>query len=140
MDEAVRLFVLNLGSWSPSQREYLQANPAFPQCWSSEHSNSGPSRTDPELAGVLAILQSKYALTALCQLEHLAKLTGMLPLAIVQCASFLRQYNMCFQDYVEKFTAKRRDARERFYRHSARGSGYNESVMTIWEVSFDRIA
>ncbi|ERF72031.1 hypothetical protein EPUS_08425 [Endocarpon pusillum Z07020] len=121
--DAIRLFMLNLNSWTPTQHDQIRTK------MEDFTANSAVQR----------ILNEKFGFTNITQLEKIAELTGRLPLAIVQCASYLRQYPTSYPDYIRKFQASTHKSRQRFLSHSPKGAQYSESIMTTWEISFEHI-
>ncbi|KID81326.1 kinesin [Metarhizium guizhouense ARSEF 977] len=122
-NDAIALFILGLSAWSPADTAAIRNNP-------SGILGSGK---------VSEVLSEKFGLISVSELQQIFALTDKLPLAIVQCASYLRQYPMPFSHYLEKFRAKAPESLRRFYSHSIKGAAYQESVMTTWDISIDKL-
>jgi hypothetical protein len=122
--DACALFVLNLGTWSPS--------------------DSAAIRHDPDsifaMETVSKVLCEKFQLTAISDITQILSFVDRLPLAIVQCASYLRQYPMSFSLYLEKFRAKAPETLRKFYSHPMKGATYHQSVMTTWNINIDKLS
>jgi hypothetical protein len=124
-NDAMALFVLNLGSWDPKETQTIRQD--VDQIFL-------PSGTT---AGILA---EKYHLKSTDELKKAVDLIDRLSLAIVQCASYLREYPMPFSLYLEKFRAKVPETRRKFYAHLMKGATYHQSVMTTWDISIDMLS
>ena len=121
--DATALFVLNLSTWSPSDTAAI--------------------RNEPDkifgLETVSRVLAERFHLTSMSELRQIFALTDRLPLAIVQCASYLRQYPMPFFQYLDKFKTKAPETLRKFYSHPMKGATYHQSVMTTWDINLDRL-
>jgi hypothetical protein len=122
-EDAIRLFVLNLQSWTPVEHDQIRTK--------IEGVTTNPA--------IKQTLNDKYGFANFNQMEKIAELTGRLPLAIVQCASYLRQYPTNYPEYIRKFKANTTKARQRFFSHSPKGAHYSESIVTTWEISLECI-
>ena len=84
-----------------------------------------------------SILSEKYAISSLSDLNRVPSVTGSLPIAIVQCASYLRTCTMPFSTYVDRFNhVALPEKRRTLHKHTMSSTDYNQNVMTVWEVSF----
>ncbi len=126
-EDPITLFLLSLKAWSSNEQAFIQGKLL-------QHL-SEPDVILPQ-SPVTSVLATKYELKTSTELHQVASLTGHLPLAIVQCTSFLRLYPMPYSRYVAKFHAMLPDVRRRFFSHSPQGASYDNSVMTTWEISF----
>lgn len=122
-NDAIALFILGLSAWSPADAAAIRRNP-------SGTLGSGK---------VSKVLSEKFGVISVSELQQILALTDALPLAVVQCASYLRQYPMPFSRYLEKFRAKAPEALRRFYSHPMTGAAYQQSVMTTWDISIDKL-
>ena len=123
--DAATLFVLSLGPWEPATRTNIQDDLS---------GIFSPSETTGQT------LSHRFGLTSVAEVHTVIGLIDRLPLAIVQCASYLRQHPMPFDQYLEKFKAAAPDTLRRFYGHQTKGTAYHESVMTTWDMSIARLS
>lgn len=93
-NDAMSLFILNLSSWDTTETEEIRGNIG----------------TIFDSKTVAKVMDEKFHLTSHIDLREVIRLTDNLPLAIVQCASYLRQYPMPFEHYLSKFKGKAREA------------------------------
>ena len=127
-DNTVRLFVLSLQSWDTEEARWIRAE--LPQLLLGDDVNF----LDYEVG---RILSEKYAISSPSDLNPVPSVTGSLPIAIVQCASYLRTCTMPFSDYVDRFNHMTLpDKRRTLHKHKMSSIDYNQNVMTVWEVSF----
>ena len=127
-DDTIRLFVLSLQSWDTEEACWIRAE--LPQLLLRDDVNF----LNYEVG---RILSEKYAISSLSDLDPVPSVTGSLPIAIVQCASYLRTCTMPFSNYVDRFNHMTLpDKRRTLHKHNMSSTDYNQNVMTVWEVSF----
>ena len=127
-DDTIRLFVLSLQSWDTEEACWIRAE--LPQLLLRDDVNFMNYE-------VGRILSEKYAISSLSDLDPVPSVTGSLPIAIVQCASYLRTCTMPFSNYVDRFNHMTLpDKRRTLHKHNMSSTDYNQNVMTVWEVSF----
>ena len=127
-NDTIRLFVLSLQSWDTEEAHWIREE--LPRLL---------LRNDFDFLNceVGSILSKKYAISSLSQLNRVPSVTGSLPIAIVQCASYLRTCTMPFSTYVDRFNhVTLPEKRRTLYKHNMSSTDYNRNVMTVWEVSF----
>lgn len=127
-DDTIRLFVLSLQSWDTEEARWIREE--LPRLL---------LRNDVDFLsyGVGSILSEKYAISSLSDLNRVPSVTGSLPIAIVQCASYLRTCTMPFSSYVDRFNhVTLPEKRRTLHKHNMSSTDYNQNVMTVWEVSF----
>ena len=127
-DDTIRLFVLSLHSWDTEEAHWIREE--LPRLL---------LRNDAEFLNyeVGSILSRKYAISSLSELNRVPSVTGSLPIAIVQCASYLRTFTMPFSSYVDRFNhVTLPEKRRTLHKHNMSSTNYNQNVMTVWEVSF----
>jgi hypothetical protein len=126
--DAIRLFVLSLQSWDNEDVFFIRE--VLPDLLMEE----GVESLDYEVGRVLV---EKYDIISMSDLHHVPSVTGSLPIAIVQCASYLRTFNMSFSAYVDRFNnVTAPNVRRRLHEHQMSGMDYDRNVMSIWEVSY----
>ena len=127
-DNTIRLFVLSLQSWDTEEACWIRAE--LPHLLLRDDVNF----LDYEVG---RILSEKYAISSPSDFDPVPSVTGSLPIAIVQCASYLRTCTMPFSDYVDRFNHMTLpDKRRTLHKHNMSSTDYNQNVMTVWEVSF----
>lgn len=88
------LFVLSLSSWTEWQRTMIRSQGLNPTLDFENSSSSGildaSSISEDSGESAQLVLKKKFSLRNRHQLTEIVMLTGMLPLAIVQCGSYLR--------------------------------------------------
>ena len=127
-NDTIRLFVLSLQSWDTEEARWIREE--LPQLL---------LRNDVDFLNyeVGSILSEKYAISSLSDLNRVPSVTGSLPIAIVQCASYLRTCTMPFSTYVDRFNhVTLPEKRRTLHKHNMSSTDYNQNVMTVWEVSF----
>ena len=127
-NDAIRLFVLSLQSWDTEEAHWIREE--LPRLLLRNDFNF----LDYEVG---SILSEKYAISSLSDLNRVPSVTGSLPIAIVQCASYLRTCTMPFSTYVDRFNhVTLPEKRRTLHKHNMSSTDYNQNVMTVWEVSF----
>ena len=127
-DNTIRLFVLSLQSWDTEEA-----------CWIRTELPRLLLRDDVNFLNyeVGRILSENYAISSPSDLVPVPLVTGSLPIAIIQCASYLRTCTMPFSNYVDRFNhVTLPDKRRRLHKHNMSSTDYNQNVMSVWEVSF----
>ncbi|KAL8943460.1 MAG: hypothetical protein Q9211_000992 [Gyalolechia sp. 1 TL-2023] len=127
--QSMLLFVLNCHGWTAQQTKQIR-----------EDFDCLAERPDQGLpATIAATFAEKFHIRFLSQLDNIGALTGDLPLAIVQCASYLREFPMTYGHYLKKFESLYAENRRRFYGTKVKDGQYDKSIMTTWNITFGKL-
>lgn len=127
--QSMLLFVLNCHAWAAGQSKQIRDD--FDELQDSP---------DPRLPVSIAdTFTEKFDIHSVAQLDNIGSLTGDLPLAIVQCASYLREYPMRYSRYLKKFDPIYAETRRKFYGTKIKDAQYDKSIMTTWDITFQKL-
>ena len=127
--QSMLLFALNSRAWTAEQSSEIRRD--FEQT-----SHDSKDRLPTSIA---AVFREEFDIHPLSQLDNIGILTGDLPLAIAQCASYLREYPMPYARYLSKFNSVYAESRRRFLNSKMKGVQYDKSIMTTWDITFDEL-
>lgn len=127
--QSMLLFALNCYAWTAEQTSQIRED--FAEL---------PDSTLELPTSIAPVFRTKFDIRFLSQLDNLAKLTGDLPLAIVQCASYLKEFPMSYARYLNRFDSVSASSRRKFLGTKAKGAQYDNSVMTTWDITFDELS